>query len=111
MNNSTKAQAKTAKNYSQEQENFLKSHDSLSYDDCVTIAESFGKSVQSVVSKVLSMEIPYVPKEKPKKRVSGKTKAEIVGEIEKKLELEYCKLSGLEKATAQALNNLVNSLP
>jgi hypothetical protein len=94
-------------NYTTAQEATLKASTTpITYAMAVEFADEFGRSPQSVISKVLSLEIPYECKPKPAKRPKGKTKAELVAEIAGGLGVAAVTLAGLEKATAGALANL-----
>ena len=65
-------------------------------------------STQSVIAKAKSEGIEYIAKAPVAKRAKGATKQQLVEAIAKKT---GAKLSGLEKATAQSLANLLDSLP
>jgi hypothetical protein len=65
-------------------------------------------STQSVIAKAKAEGIEYIAKAPAAKRAKGATKQQIVEAIAKKT---GAKLSGLEKATAQSLANLLDSLP
>ena len=64
-------------------------------------------SVQSVIGKAQGSGIEYIAKAPAAKRAKGATKTQLVDAIAKKTN---AKLSGLEKATAQSLANLLDSL-
>ncbi len=64
-------------------------------------------SVQSVIAKAKAEGIEYIAKAPAAKRAKGRTKTQLVDAIAKKTN---AKLSGLEKATAQSLANLLDSL-
>lgn len=64
-------------------------------------------SVQSVIAKAKAEGIEYIAKAPAAKRAKGATKTQLVDAIAKKTN---AKLSGLEKATAQSLANLLDSL-
>jgi hypothetical protein len=87
MSNTSKArQAEKAKNYSAEQETILQAiaaqAGSVSYSKCCELAEEWGKTSRSVISKVFSLGLPYQPKPKPQKRVTkDATKAELVAHL------------------------------
>lgn len=108
MSNANKAgTSETAKNYSDEQENFLRENAPVSFEDTKRIAAEWGKTSASVRAKVISLGLEYVPKPKASKKVSkGDTKAELVAKIETALDAKDM-LGGLEKATAATLVNLL----
>ena len=64
-------------------------------------------STQSIIAKAKANGIDYVAKAPAAKRAKGATKTQLVDAIAKKTN---AKLSGLEKATAQSLANLLDSL-
>ena len=64
-------------------------------------------SKQSIIAKAKSNGIEYIAKAPAAKRAKGATKTQLVDAIAKKTN---AKLSGLEKATAQSLANLLDSL-
>ena len=70
-------------------------------------AARFNRSVQSVIAKAKAEGIDYIAKAPAAKRAKGATKTQLVDAIAKKTN---AKLSGLEKATAQSLANLLDSL-
>ena len=64
-------------------------------------------TVQSIIAKAKANGIEYIVKAPAAKRAKGATKTQLVDAIAKKTN---AKLSGLEKATAQSLANLLDSL-
>jgi hypothetical protein len=94
-------------NYTEEQEARLKGASPVSFADAQAFADEFGKSVKSIIAKVLSLDLEYIPKAKPAKRVGGVTKAQLVEAIAAEVGAD---LSGLEKAPARALNALALAL-
>lgn len=64
-------------------------------------------STQSIIAKAKAEGIEYIAKAPAAKRAKGATKSQLVDAIAKKTN---AKLSGLEKATAQSLANLLDSL-
>ena len=64
-------------------------------------------TVQSIIAKAKANGIEYIVKAPAPKRAKGATKTQLVDAIAKKTN---AKLSGLEKATAQSLANLLDSL-
>ena len=89
-----------------------KENGEITYADAVTLGVNLDKSTRSVIAKVLSLEIPYVPKPVPEPKAKGPTKAQLVAEVEARLSDEDFapNLDGLEKANATALANLVAAL-
>lgn len=107
MNTTVKGKADKAPNYSAEQEQALRDAEPISFNEVHAFANEWGKSWQSVLAKVHHLGLEYIPKEKPSKKVSkGDTKKELVSKIETALGASDM-LSGLEKATASALVNLL----
>ena len=80
----------------------------VTYADAVAFATDFGKTPRSVISKVKSLDLAYVPKPVAPKRPQGVTKAELVAAVVAML--GDVDLAGLEKAPGRALSNLVNAL-
>ena len=99
---------KVSANYTAEQEQALIAAAPVSYFDAVILAENMGKSVRSVIAKVQSLELQYIPKPKPVKREKGRTKAETADLIRESL--NGAAIPGLEKAPANALNALLAAL-
>ena len=64
-------------------------------------------SKQSIIAKAKAEGIEYIAKAPAAKRAKGATKMQLVDAIAKKTN---AKLIGLEKATAQSLANLLDSL-
>lgn len=107
MNQTKKAATEKAKNYSDEQVKHLQGMDTVSYQDAVDLAEEWGKSLRSIISKVISLDLTYIPKPKPEKKIAKETKAELVAQIESET---GASLDGLEKATVKALVNLLEAV-
>ena len=86
--------------------------DSITYAQAVEFGAENGKSTRSVIAKILSEEIAYVPKPVPEPKPKGPTKADLVAEVTARLSDEDFapNLDGLEKANAAALANLVAAL-
>lgn len=106
MNKSDKGSAVTP-NYSKEQVQILIDSAPFDWDKAKELAEQFGKSPQSIVSKALSLELDYIRKPKPTKKVSKLTKAQLVEQIESKIDR---KLDGLDKTTTRVLLDLINGI-
>ena len=70
-------------------------------------AAKFGKSYQSVISKIKNLELPYDVKPAPRKKAVQATKADFVSVISAKLDRD---LTGLEKAPRDVLLMLINGL-
>ena len=97
------------KNYTPEMEQTIRENSPITYDLAVELAENFGKKLRSVIAKACSMEdVEYLPKEKVSKNGSEITrKSEIVERISEALGKE---MKGLEKATKNSLNLLMESV-
>ena len=94
-------------NYSDEQVAYLEENAPITFEQTKVLGSKWNKSPASVRAKVISLGLEYVPKAKPSKKVSkGDTKAELLAKIERELDAADM-LQGLEKATAQALVNLL----
>ena len=107
MNTTTKAATEKAKNYSDAQVETLQSFDVITYAQACELAEQWGKSPKSVISKINHLEIPYEKKPVPAKKIAKETKAELVAQIE---EATGANLFGLEKATVKALVKLLEAV-
>ena len=83
----------------------------VSFDDAKKFADDFGVSTQSVIGKVKSLGIDYIPKAPTPKRAKGATKAKLVDEIAGKLNADLEKLDGLANAKASALAYLLDAIP
>ena len=93
-------------NYTKKMEAELAS-EAMTYERAVSLAETWGLSVKSVIAKTKSLGIDYTPKAKALRKSSGITKADLVKQIEAKLD---CQLDGLANASASALNTLLGAL-
>ena len=107
MTTNVKGKSEKAPNSSHEQEQEIIALGSVSFEQANELAKRFGKSPASVRAKVKQLGVTYIPKAKPTKKVSkGDTKAELIAKIETALDARDM-LTGLEKATAQSLVNLL----
>ena len=93
-------------NYTKKMEAELAS-EKMTYDRAVALATQWGLSVKSVIAKTKSLGIDYTPKPRATRKTSGITKADLVRQIESKLNLE---LDGLQNASASALTTLLGAL-
>ncbi len=98
-------------NYSPAQVAALEAQPEWTYADCVAFANENGLKVRSVIAKVISLQLAYVPK--PKTTKSGDpvvAKATVVAEIAKAVEVPATSLAGLEKATKASLFALLQAV-
>lgn len=73
-----------------------------------TLSEQMGKSVRSVIAKLVREGV-YVAPEKPKARkVEGPTKKELLNELERRVSFD---VTGLMGATKEAIENLIAAFP
>lgn len=79
----------------------------MDYARAEALASQWGLSIKSVIAKTKSLGIDYQPKPKALRKGSGITKADLVKQIEAKLD---CQLDGLANASASALNTLLGAL-
>ena len=93
--------------YTAKQEARLQEFDSVSYDQAQELAVELDKTPRSIISKVQSMEIPYIKKAVPARKEAMATKAELVEAIEEALR---AKLPGLLSATRVALVELLENV-
>lgn len=91
-------------NYSVEQEQILRDAAPVNWEAANLFADQFGKSVKSVIAKVQSLDLQYIPKAKPAKKEVEPTKAEMVANIEAETGLT---LTGLEKAPVNTIKTLL----
>ena len=95
-------------NYTEAQEALLNAEPQpITYARAGELAEEMGKKIRSVIAKIQSMELAYERKPVEPKRPKGKTKAELVAEIEAYMGAEEGTFSGLDKATGQALGKFL----
>lgn len=88
----------------------LMARDTWSYADAVAYAEKHPTvSARSVISKIKSLKLDYVAKEKPAAagKVEKVRKSDIVSEIASALSINADAISGLAKADAKALRELL----
>ena len=93
-------------NYTKKMEAEIASQ-AMDYNRAEALASEWGLSVKSVIAKTKSLGVDYEPKPRGTRKTSGITKADMVRQIESKLELE---LDGLQNASASALNTLLGAL-
>lgn len=110
MSDKDKAIADKAKNYSAEQEAQIVAASPFDLEGAKELGASFDppKSYRSVIAKALSLKCEYKTKPPPVKKVAAVTKVELVSAISKRLNVP---LSGLEKATAKSLVDLLAAIP
>ena len=101
----------TQKNYSKEMESQLLARSPITYDVASELAESFGKTLRSVIAKACSMQnVTYIARERVSKNGSDICrKADLVSEIARSLDSDE-DLTGLTKATKSSLENLLMSI-
>ena len=99
------------KNYSKEMESQLLARSPITYDIAQELAESFGKTLRSVVAKACSMQnVTYIARERVSKNGADICrKADLVDEITRALATDE-DLTGLTKATKSSLENLLMSI-
>jgi len=72
------------------------------------LAEQMGKSVRSVIAKLVREGV-YVAQEKPKaNKVEGPTKKELLIELERRVSFD---VNGLMGATKEAIQSLIDAFP
>ena len=87
--------------YTKAQEARLTAESPVTYDRAVELSAELGQTVKSIISKLGYMNLEYIKKEVPAKKVAETTKAELVTQIEQATgDLD---LSGLVGATRPAL--------
>jgi len=106
MNTSVKPSS-VAVNYTKEQEKIISDSAPMNWEKAQVLAEQFGKTAQSVVSKCKSMDVEYICKPAPVKKAKETTKVELVARIAKMVDRDC---DGLEKATRSVLLKLENGI-
>ena len=83
----------------------------ITYDIATELAETFGKTLRSVIAKACSMEgVTYIARERVAKNGSDICrKSDFVDEIKRALSSDE-DFAGLEKATKSSLENLLMSI-
>lgn len=72
------------------------------------LAEAMGKSVRSVIAKLVREGV-YVAPEKPKARkIEGPTKKEMLNDLERRVSFD---VTGLMGATKEAIQHLIDAFP
>jgi hypothetical protein len=116
MTNSTTVQgtvtpAVKAVNYSDAMVAILKDAAPIDYEKAQILGKQLGKGARSIIAKCKRENIEYISKPAPAKKKPQPTKADTLAAIASALAIDLAKLSGLEKATGQSLNNLLVSIP
>jgi hypothetical protein len=98
-------------NYSKKMESVILARSPITYDIASELAETFGKTLRSVIAKSCSMEgVSYVARERVAKNGSDICrKSDLVDEIARALSTDE-NLDGLKKATKASLENLLMSI-
>jgi len=98
-------------NYSKKMESQILARSPITYDIATELAETFGKTLRSVIAKACSMEkVEYVARERVTKNGSDICrKTDLVDEIKRALSSDE-DFAGLEKATKSSLENLLMSI-
>jgi len=91
-------------NYTPEMEAAIKAAAPLNLASAKAVGLAIGRSYRSVIAKAKSLDVEYISKPAPAKKVKPETKAEIVGDIASIIGVTS--LSGLEKAPATVLRVL-----
>jgi hypothetical protein len=87
----------------------LKAGEPVTFEDAVQFGIDFGKSTQSVISKVQSEEIEYIKKAVPVKKAPQATKAQLVSSIQANAgEFDLSGLTGASRDSLVGLNALLN---
>ena len=90
----------------------LRSFDLVTYEDAVAFADRFPEvSTRSVISKVKSLDIPYVPKAKPEPKATVQIrKIDIVDAIAAAVGVNVEAVEGLAKADKASLEALAKAV-
>jgi hypothetical protein len=115
--NTSKKPVEKAKNYSDAQVQYLIDNSPFDLAKAKETAELDlfkDKSHQSIIAKVKNLDLEYIPKPAPRKKKVQATKVELVGRVQKLLNLDdSCPnhvLDGLEQSTRGALLKLINMI-
>lgn len=101
-----------AANYTAEMVDVMRSHAPLDAAKCATLAESFGKSVKSVIAKAAREGIPYNRKIRTTKTGGDIiAKQELIKAIAKATNAESEQLAGLSRSPKTTLSFLLTLLP
>ena len=96
--------------YTEAQEAALVEASPVTFEDAQALGRNFGKSVRSIIAKVQSMELVYIPKEKPEPAAPRVTKADVLARVMERLGSEDPALAGLNRARMDALVALDEAL-
>jgi len=99
-------------NYTDKMVEILVGEGSWTYDDCASFARDHGLSTRSVISKVKSLGLSYVPKTvaPANPKAARPLKAEIVAKIAKAINVHVETVEGLSKADSKSLQALLIAL-
>lgn len=95
-----------AANYTPEQEAAIRNAAPITFESAEALAKKIGKTQRGVISKAKQLGVEYIPKQAAKKR--GTPKADLIAKIANHFSMAESDLEGLEKATAQALQALID---
>ena len=90
--------------YTQKEEQIIQQNKPVTYEKAEQLASQFGKTVRSVISKSVSLEV-YQKRQKPLK-VDRPQKKDTVRAIEKTFGLSEGELQGLTNARGETLGTL-----
>jgi len=96
------------KNYSEAQVQAIVDAAPLDFEKAQALAIQLEKSHRSVISKAKSLGVEYVGKTAAKKR--GISKPDLVLAIAKSMSIDVDSIAGLERATAQSLERLLEHM-
>ena len=106
-NNESTAAVDSDKNYSEDQVKFLIDNAPWNLEKARAFEGELEHGWRSIVAKVKNLDIQYDSKPPPVKKPHKVTKAELVAMLAKRLDRD---LTGLEKATAAAINAVINGV-
>jgi hypothetical protein len=88
----------------------LRSAAPLDADKAATLGRELSRSPRSIISKAISLEIPYNKKQAVTASKRGTPKADLVAAIAKGLDTDTDSIAGLVKADARSLSNLLSAI-
>lgn len=100
--------SKTTVNYTPAMLETLKAAAPVDYAKAQALAIELNRGVRSIIAKCKREGVEYISKPAPAKKKAAPSKADIVAAIAAATGADD--LTGLEKATGSALNNLLSSL-
>ena len=106
MSKSNKTQA-IESNYSKEQVTFLTDNSPMDWAQAQALGKAWGKSAQSIVSKIKNLDLEYTVKPAPRKKAVQATKAELLAKVSERSDTDLSGLIGGSRAAILALLTVI----